>query len=72
MVNQVNQMLNTGGLQQYLNTLMGETNLLAATPREISSLEKVEKVAECPICQEEDEKGERKGYKLQCGHSFHI
>lgn len=33
MVNQVNQLLNTGGLQQYLNTLIGETNLLPATPR---------------------------------------
>jgi len=33
MVNQVNQMLNTGGLQQYLNSLIGESNLLPATPR---------------------------------------
>jgi hypothetical protein len=73
MFNQINGLINSGGIQQMLNSLMGQNNLVPASPQEIGRLQQVDKVPECPICQEEDSgSGQKKGYRLQCGHVFHI
>lgn len=49
---QLNEILMmNGGLQQYLNNMMGEPHLTPATSQEINRLEKVDIVNECPICQ---------------------
>ena len=46
-----NHIITNGGIQQYLNAMMGEPHLTPANSHEINRLEKINVVKECPICQ---------------------
>lgn len=79
----VESLIGPNGIVSLLNSLSGERNLTPASPADISKLAVVPRVQECSICQEVEEgeegeggeggrgEGEREGFRLQCGHSFH-
>ena len=50
----MNSVLNFGqGIEQLLNSLGSSSNMVPTTHSEISQLQKIEDLEECPICQEE-------------------